>query len=161
MTNKKLQTFGELMREYLKNSSWTGAEVARRTGFSKTYIGNLLQDRAPSTKSGKPKRLPAETVDKIARALKIPLNDARLAAGLAPIEEKASPETREKSSSSTPMTTDELVLLYFHGLPQKLQLHFLKMLGDAYHEEIDRRDLEKIGLKPGEKLYDMPAVSKN
>jgi len=69
------------------------ADLARRTGLSHTYIANLANDLSPTSKSGRPRRLPEETVDNIAAALGLPAPIARAAAGLAvpdapPIAEK-------------------------------------------------------------------------
>jgi len=80
--NEGQETFGELITSRLLELGWSNAELARRTGFSATYIGNLARDIAPGTKTGKPKRIPDETVERIARELNIPINRARTAAGL-------------------------------------------------------------------------------
>lgn len=159
MTNKHQQTFGELMREHLKDSGWTQAELARRVGFSKTYIGNLLQDRAPSTKSGRPKRLPAETVDKIARALKIPLNAARQAAGLAPAVEAPSPPASQLITASG-FSVEDLLLHYFRMLPPDVQSSVIAYVGSVYlkHQTpeaakaLEEKMSKQLGLRPGEKL---------
>jgi len=82
-TKKRRETLGELISGKLIEIGWSNAELARRTGFSTTYIGNLARDVAPGTKTGKPRRIPDETVERIALALNIPIDKARAAAGLA------------------------------------------------------------------------------
>jgi transcriptional regulator with XRE-family HTH domain len=94
--NKRQETLGELITNRLLELGWSNAELARRTGFSTTYIGNLARDIAPGTKTGKPKRIPDETVERIARALNIPIDRARTAAGLSK-SERPSPETIEEA----------------------------------------------------------------
>jgi len=82
-SKKKQETLGELISGRLLELGWSNAELARRAGFSTTYIGNLARDVAPGTKTGKPKRLPDDTVERVAVALNIPIDRARAAAGLA------------------------------------------------------------------------------
>ena len=83
----KQQTLGELITGRLLELGWSNAELARRTGFSATYISNLARDIAPGTRTGKPKRVPDETVERIAKALSIPVDRARTAAGLSKKED--------------------------------------------------------------------------
>lgn len=89
------KTLGELIQDALIKRGWTNAELARRSGFSATYIGNLIRDYAPGTKSGKPTRLPAETVDKLADALGESQSTFRKAAGLLPNGSDAEPVATE------------------------------------------------------------------
>lgn len=72
-------TFGDWLREKIKEVRISNAEVARRSHVSATYIGNLIQnDRRPTV----------EVVDAIGKALGVPVGEARLAAGYAaPIQE--------------------------------------------------------------------------
>lgn len=92
MENKK-ETFGELITKRLRELNMRRADLAKRTGLSHTYIANLANDVSPTAKSGRPRRLPEQTVDNIAAALGLPVTIARAAAGLAvpdapPITEK-------------------------------------------------------------------------
>jgi transcriptional regulator with XRE-family HTH domain len=82
MENKK-ETFGELITKRLRELNMRRSDLARRTGLSHTYIANLANDLSPTSKSGRPRRLPEETVDSIATALGLPVMIARAAAGLA------------------------------------------------------------------------------
>lgn len=79
-------TFGDWLREQIKKAGLSNAEVARRTGLSPTYIGNLVRDHSPNTKKGKGR--PSEfTVEKIAKAVNGNLNTALTAAGFVPKNE--------------------------------------------------------------------------
>ena len=148
------QTFGELMTKYFMETGWSRAEVARRTGFSPTYIGNLLQDRAPATKGGKPVRLSARTVDKIANVLKIPLDQARRAAGLAP---PLSAHQSVAVKDPSPAGVEDLLLWYFRALPAGLRPNALAMVASYYQEVMAAnakadRTLAELGIKEGEEM---------
>lgn len=75
--------FSDWLRIQLQDKGWTNAELARRVGVSQTYIGNLVRGYSPNTKSGKA-RPSVAVVDRMAKALNIPLDEARLVAGYAP-----------------------------------------------------------------------------
>lgn len=83
MTETTNETLGEVVQKRLDELGWSNAELARRTGFSSTHIGNLIRDMSPGSKTGKPTRIPASTVDTIARALGVSIGRLRRAAGLA------------------------------------------------------------------------------
>lgn len=93
------KTLGELIQDALAELGWSQAELARRTDFSPTHIGNLIRDYSPGTKTGKPTRLPVETVDRIADALKRPRSVFRKSAGLLP--EEAHADTIEEALESS------------------------------------------------------------
>lgn len=77
-------TFGDWLRDQIKTKNLSNAEVARRAGVSGTYIGNLVRDFSPNTKTGKA-RPSEDVIEKIVRAIGGDLNEARLAAGYAPV----------------------------------------------------------------------------
>ena len=81
-----VMTFGDWLRQQIKESGFSNAEVARRAGVSPTYIGNLVRDFSPNTKDGKG-RPSEEVVADIAKAFGANTDDARLAAGYAPLED--------------------------------------------------------------------------
>ncbi len=85
MASKPIEemTLGELLSSKRDEIGINNAELARRTGFSATFVGNVLKDASPTAKSGKLKRLPDETVDKFARALGLSVALVRTKAGLA------------------------------------------------------------------------------
>lgn len=76
-------TFGEWLRDRLNARQMTNADLARLTELSPTYIGHLVRDFSPNTKSGRV-RPSEETVAAIAVALSVTVDEARRAAGYAP-----------------------------------------------------------------------------
>lgn len=76
-------TFGQWLRAKLYDKRINNAELARRVGVSATHIGNIVKDRAPNTKKGTSGPT-LEMTDKIAVALGIPKDEARIAAGYLP-----------------------------------------------------------------------------
>lgn len=90
-------SFGKWLRGKLYDKRVNNAELARRVGVSATHIGNLVRDYSPNTKSGVA-RPTIELTDKIAIALGIPKDEARLAAGYAPsvLPRSGPPETLEE-----------------------------------------------------------------
>jgi transcriptional regulator with XRE-family HTH domain len=95
---------GDLMRAKIKELGWSNAELARRVGVSPTHIGNLLRNIAPGTKSGQIRRIPLETIDKIAAQLSIPADLAHRAGGWIVEGATIGPEESQ-------------LLTYFAGLP--------------------------------------------
>lgn len=78
-----IMSFGEWLREQIKNKGLSNAEVARRAKVSATYVGNLVRNFSPNTKSQtvKPSE---EVVENIAFAVGASIDSARLAAGYSP-----------------------------------------------------------------------------
>lgn len=75
-------TFGTKLKAWRKTRGWTQEELARATGLSFPYISNLERDFSTTSKSGKVK--PSErTVEKLSRALGVPIEEIRHAAGYA------------------------------------------------------------------------------
>jgi transcriptional regulator with XRE-family HTH domain len=87
-------TFGEWLREKLKEARMSNAELARWVDVSPTYIGNLVRDYSPNTKSGKAPRPSERLVEKIAKAVKADPDEARQAAGYAPQTPLFPPKTK-------------------------------------------------------------------
>lgn len=81
-------SFGEWLRKNLNSSGLSNSELARRVEISSTYIGNLVRDYSPNMTSHRAPRPSEAVVEKIAKALGRPLNEARLAAGYAPLGEE-------------------------------------------------------------------------
>lgn len=166
------RTFGQLAREYFQHTGWSQAELARRTGYSATHIGNILQDRSPTAKSGKPSRLPEEVVDKIAKVLQIPLAEARSAAGLAAPENASTPTAAVVAAA--PETLEDALLYYFRQIPPEYRADALSLVAAYYRQfltataaPLDPADVEPsdeelaaIGLKRGELLYDVSIIGK-
>lgn len=128
------KTFGELIQEALTDLGWSNAELARRTGFSATHIGNLIRDYSPGTKSGKPTRLPMDTVDRIADALNRPKALFRRAAGLLPEEEAPPPQDDRAAEASRAAEMIEHFLI----LPPEKQSQLLAIIRvlEADHPEL-------------------------
>jgi transcriptional regulator with XRE-family HTH domain len=125
------KTLGELIQEALVEKGWSNAELARRAGFSSTHIGNLIRDYSPGTKSGKPTRLPTDTIDRIAKALGGDRALFRRAAGLLPegatLEEVS---TSESDRAAEAARTVEMIENWTTMTPeeQSAALAFLKFI---------------------------------
>lgn len=72
---------GALMRPKLQELGWSQAELARRLDRSPTHVGNLLNDIAPGTKSGKRQRVSLEDCDRVADVMGLPRDTTRRAGG--------------------------------------------------------------------------------
>lgn len=72
---------GQLMWPKLRELGWSQAELARRLRRSPTHVGNLLNDIAPGTKSGKRERVSLNDCDRVADILGLPRELARRAGG--------------------------------------------------------------------------------
>jgi len=76
-------TFGQWLKQSMEKASLSRADIAKRSGYTHTYITNLLADENPSAKGGKaqPSRI---AVKRICRAAEGNLDEALIAAGYAP-----------------------------------------------------------------------------
>lgn len=63
------ETLSQLVRRRVKELGITNAELARRAGLSRSYIGNIVNETAP-TKSGQ-YHLSPESLSKVAKALDV------------------------------------------------------------------------------------------
>jgi len=77
-------TFGQWLRQKLNDKRMSNAELARRVHVSPTYVSNLVRDYSPNMISNRAPRPGEDIVERIARALGAPLDEARLAANYAP-----------------------------------------------------------------------------
>lgn len=75
-------TFGKWLIEKRLDAKLTQVQLAERAGISPNYVSALERDE-PNARDGSPRRPRVEKVDRIAKALGVPLSDARLAAGYA------------------------------------------------------------------------------
>lgn len=110
-----VETFGEFISRYRRERGLSQAELARRIDKSKAYVNQLERDLSTSSKSGKPKPT-VEVVESIARILHIPTDEARLAAGYAPI--KARPEPSD----------DAIAVTYLRELPADIKADAVAIL---------------------------------
>lgn len=90
-------TFGDWLRRNIKEAGLSNAELARRVGVSSTHISNLVRDFSPSRKAPGPSRPGEDLVKAIARALNADHDEARLAAGYAPLSQTQSFNIGEKA----------------------------------------------------------------
>jgi transcriptional regulator with XRE-family HTH domain len=67
------ETLSQLMRRRAAELGLSNAEIARRAGLSRSYIGNIINETAP-TKSGQ-YNLSPEVVDKLSKVLEVPQTD--------------------------------------------------------------------------------------
>lgn len=112
------RTLGDIIRDRLNHHGLSQTELARRVGVSTTYIGNLMRDISPSSKSGKA-RPKIEVVDRIATQLQVSITEARLAAGYAPPQAEA---------SHSPLSFEiEKLSLYYRDIPRECQLDVLAL----------------------------------
>jgi len=79
--------FGNLVARRRLDQNLSQRELARRIGKSATYINYVEQGKNPASRSGLFKPT-VEAVDKIAKVLSIPQNEARQAAGYAGIAQE-------------------------------------------------------------------------
>lgn len=77
-------SFGKWLSEKRMAANLTQPELAKRVGFSASYVSALERDE-PNARDGSPRRPRVEKVDKLAKALGVPKDEARLAAGYAPL----------------------------------------------------------------------------
>jgi transcriptional regulator with XRE-family HTH domain len=84
MTEIKFTSFGEWLRGKITENNLSNAELGRRVGLSPTYIGNLVRDHSPNSKTGSI-RASEGVVASIAKALGVDIDEARLAAGYSPL----------------------------------------------------------------------------
>lgn len=84
MTEIKFTSFGEWLRGKIAENNLSNAELGRRVGLSPTYIGNLVRDYSPNSKTGSI-RASEGVVASIAKALGVNIDEARLAAGYSPL----------------------------------------------------------------------------
>lgn len=89
-------TVGQLISEGLVKKGLSATGLADLLDVSHTHIINLKNDKAPSAKNQKPRHNPV-LLDRIARALEIPIPVLRSAAGLlSPEQQKTLDPQREK-----------------------------------------------------------------
>lgn len=80
-------TFGKWLVAKREAIGLTQPQLAKRAGISVSYVSALERDE-PNAKDGSPRRPRIEKVDKIAKALGVPTDEAREAAGYAPLDPK-------------------------------------------------------------------------
>lgn len=76
-------TFGKWLVRNRQAAKLTQAQLAERAGIQPSYV-SALEREEPNAKDGSPRRPRIDKVDRIAKALRVPVDEARLAAGYAP-----------------------------------------------------------------------------
>jgi len=122
MNKKENETFGDWLLRRREDRGLSQSDLWRVTGISKQYINNLERNvRQPRT--NKLTRPSEEKVDKFARALGVPISEARLAAGYAPPTKHGDATKGQRAAE------------YVDALPEDKQddvLLFLEMLYRQY-----------------------------
>ena len=125
-----VMTFGDWLRQQIKLRNLSNAEVARRAKVSATYIGNLVRDFAPNTKSGVGK--PSEDVlAAIVKAVGGNLNEARLAAGYAP---------ENASQQPTPIIEAIAQSGNLSDADYELTANFIRLLNEQRGKEKEKKE---------------------
>jgi len=82
-----IMSFGKWLRDVRNKKRMSGAELERRSGVSRQYISNLERE-LKTERTQQPIQPSIEIVERLAKALRVDLDEARLAAGYAPREQK-------------------------------------------------------------------------
>ena len=117
MTPKGLIQFGISIRRWRKELGYNQEELGKIVGVSKQYISNI--ERAePSSYTGEPTQPSIDVVDKLAKALRRPVQEMRDLAGY------AVPEESVKADDSNPITA--AIMQQVLSLPSKERLRFFR-----------------------------------
>lgn len=81
-----MQTFGQWLRNKRKDASLTQGQLARKSGISTSYVSTLERGQRHTVTNADPLPKP-DIVEAIAKALTVPVDEARLAAGYAASED--------------------------------------------------------------------------
>lgn len=141
-------TFGKWLEAQRKTANLTQGELARRVGCTRAYISSLEREVVES-KSGRPIQPSLEIVDSIARSIGIPLPIARKAAGYYSPADDASEEEKQ-------------MLAYYQDLSPEGK-SIAAALIQALHSreiELENKQLEELGLRRNEILFDVSIVGK-
>lgn len=120
-------TFGKWLYDRRKDARLTQGQLAERSGLSASYI-SALEREEPNARNGDPRRPRIEQVERLAKALQVDYDEARLAAGYAP-----------KNAFTKPQTLPELIsALEALGLDMPLFYDDLPDDPEAFQETIER-----------------------
>lgn len=156
-----LMALKEYLRSKLDERGMTAAELARRSGVTKQNIGRILND-TPHPISGALPKVSVETIDKLAKALDVPLDEARLAAGYAPQTVATRPTTIPELVAALNSLGIEMPQLY-EGLPDPNGEGFQEILERIYLDvelvtNRIRRGAKIISVLPLELAADEPDI---
>lgn len=123
------QTFGDRLREKLKQVGMTAAELSRRSGVTKQNIGRILNNTPHSITGALPKT-ERDTVIKLATVLGWDLDEALLAGGHAPMNAVQRPTTLQELAKALSQLGIEMPMLY-GGFPPDED-------GEGFREVVER-----------------------
>lgn len=131
LTNVMDETFGQWLRKQRKARSYSQDVLAERSRVSKTYISLLESDKVAQPR--------LYQIDKIAKALNVPIAEVRQAAGL-PL-----PASSLETISDDEAENVQLMTMYAkqRKLTPKRRASFKRML-EMVDRELDRELLEQI-----------------
>lgn len=92
VVNYSDMSFGKWLAEKRIAARLTQGALAKRAGISITYVSALERDE-PNAKDGSPRRPRLDKVERLAKALSVPIDEARVAAGYAPLNPATKPQT--------------------------------------------------------------------
>jgi transcriptional regulator with XRE-family HTH domain len=113
-------TFNERLKEKLAEKKIRPAELARRSGVTKQNIGRLINN-TPHSESGALPRAEKDTVIKLAKALDWDLDDALMAADIAPIN-KTTDDGLYKGLNELPPDRQELARRQIRAIIESLSV---------------------------------------
>lgn len=131
--------FGKWLADRRSDANLTQSQLAERSGISANYV-SALEREEPNARDGSPRRPRLEKVDRIAKALGVPVDDARLAAGYAP------------AVFSKPSNIQEfLAVLEKLGLPEMAPFEGVHDLTPERYEDMlhDIRTVIELNLRRG------------
>ena len=133
------QSFGKWLHDWRERAGMKQVELARRLEVSPTYISNLERDISPSAKTGRPQPS-RDFVDRLAKALRVPIAEARLAAGYAPPESTA--ERPGGAQMNNMLDRMKIVSLKFGRLPKDKRAKAEAAIDalDAYLDKLEREE---------------------
>lgn len=129
------KTFGDWLREKRAAAGLSLQNIADRmaqsgTGLSKQRLSDI-ENNKPRTKGGRPPRLTEQQVDAIANAVFAPVDEARLAARLAPRNSNQNDVLRAR------------LLGFFNELPQDQQAAALAMIEALWRQQHTKKRADR------------------
>lgn len=141
-------TFGDWLRIRRKATGLSQEALAKAADnvCTGSYISNLERN-ADVGKNGQPNRPSEEVVEKLAQALRVPLNEARDMAGYAPVGQLQRPE-------------GERLLKYFNALPDNVRLDVMAIVQTLYSRYVSVADIQELGPQVKYTLAEVKALEK-
>lgn len=117
MVNKahSLQNLSEWLYRSRRRAGLNQAELAQKSGLSKSYI-SILERGGEHPLTGKSVRPSEDVMERLAKALGVPADEARLVAGYAPENVAAAMPQEEAGLGMTKLSTDEAIIVSAYRL---------------------------------------------